>query len=41
MPNQVGVSDVLADMNAQLEGIASADPQAILESTQGNLEAIL
>lgn len=41
VPNQVGVSDVLADMNAQLEGIASGDPQAILESTQSNLEAIL
>lgn len=41
VPNQVGVSDVLADMNAQLEGLASGDPQAILESTQANLEAIL
>ncbi|CAN5850066.1 hypothetical protein BH18ACT7_BH18ACT7_00200 [soil metagenome] len=41
VPNQVGVSDVLADMNAQLEGLASGDPQAILESTQSNLEAIL
>lgn len=41
VPNEVGVSDVLADMNAQLEGLASGDPQAILESTQSNLEAIL
>ena len=41
VPNQVGVSDVLADLNAQLEGLASGDPQAILESTQANLEAIL
>ncbi|MBA3250652.1 MAG: ABC transporter substrate-binding protein [Geodermatophilaceae bacterium] len=41
VPNQVGVSDVVADLNAQLEGLGSGDPQAILESAQSNLEAIL
>jgi multiple sugar transport system substrate-binding protein len=41
VPNQVGVSDVVADLNAQLEGITSGDPQAILDSTQSNLEAVL
>ncbi len=41
VPNQVGVSDVVADLNAQLEGLSSGDPQAILDSAQSNLEAIL
>ncbi len=41
VPNQVGVSDVVADLNAQLESIGSGDPQAILDSAQSNLEAVL
>lgn len=41
VPNNEGVSDVVADLNAQLEGLPSGDPATILESAQGNLEAIL
>jgi multiple sugar transport system substrate-binding protein len=41
IPNNEGISDVLADLNAQLEGLASGDPAAILQSAQGNLEAVL
>lgn len=41
VPNQEGVSDVVADLNAQLEGLRSGDPQAILDSAQSNLEAAL
>ncbi|UER54089.1 ABC transporter substrate-binding protein [Kineosporiaceae bacterium SCSIO 59966] len=40
-PNAAGVSDVIADLNAQLESLESADPAAILSSTQANLEAVL
>ncbi|CAN5280379.1 ABC transporter substrate-binding protein [soil metagenome] len=41
VPNQEGVSDVIADLNAQLESLRSGDPQAILDSAQSNLEAAL
>lgn len=40
-PAQAGTADVVADLNAQLETLASADAQAILDSTQTNLEAAL
>ncbi|MFP5336115.1 MAG: extracellular solute-binding protein [Actinomycetes bacterium] len=40
-PNAAGASDVIADLNAQLESLKSADPAAILASTQANLEAVL
>ena len=41
IPNNEGISDVVADLNAQLEGLTSGDPQAILDSAQTNLEAVL
>jgi multiple sugar transport system substrate-binding protein len=41
VPNQAGVSDVIADLNAQLETLASSDPAQILSSVQANLEAAL
>ena len=41
VPNQPGVSQVIADLNAQLEGLESSDPKAILDSAQTNLEAAL
>ncbi|WP_404433788.1 extracellular solute-binding protein [Microbacterium lacus] len=40
-PNADGASDVIADFNAQLESLATGDPAAILESVQGNLEAVI
>lgn len=40
-PNQQGASDVIADFNAQLEGLSSGDSQAILDSVQSNLQATL
>ena len=40
-PNQVGVAEVIADMNAQLESLNGGDAEAILASTQTNLEAAL
>ncbi|QTE28322.1 sugar ABC transporter substrate-binding protein [Pengzhenrongella sicca] len=39
--NAQGATDVIADFNAQLEALASSDPQAILDSVQTNLEAVL
>jgi multiple sugar transport system substrate-binding protein len=41
VPNQPGVSQVIADLNAQLEGLETGDPKAILDSAQTNLEAAL
>jgi multiple sugar transport system substrate-binding protein len=41
VPNQPGVSQVIADLNAQLEGLDTGDPKAILDSAQTNLEAAL
>lgn len=40
-PNAEGATDVIADFNAQLEGLRDGDPAAILETVQGNLEAAL
>ena len=39
-PNQEGAADVIADFNAQLEGLKDGDPQQILDSVQANLEAV-
>ncbi len=36
-----GASTVISDFNSQLEGLASADPKAILSSVQTNLQAVL
>lgn len=41
IPNNEGINDVISDLNAQLEGLASADPTTILQSAQTNLEAVL
>jgi len=35
--NLPGITDVLADFNSQLEGLATGDPKAILDSVQENL----
>lgn len=40
-PNLDGAADVIADFNAQLESLKSAEPVQILESVQSNLEAIV
>ncbi|MET0590526.1 MAG: extracellular solute-binding protein [Naasia sp.] len=40
-PNQAGSAEVIADFNAQLEGLKTGDPQAILDSVQTNLQAVL
>lgn len=40
-PSEAGTADVVADLNAQLETLASSDPEAILDSVQANLEAAL
>ncbi len=39
--NAQGASDVITDFNAQLEGLASGDPKAILSSVQTNLQTVL
>ncbi|GIG24375.1 sugar ABC transporter substrate-binding protein [Cellulomonas denverensis] len=39
--NAQGASDVITDFNAQLEGLATGDPQSILSSVQTNLQAVL
>lgn len=35
--NLPGITDVMADFNSQLQGLATADPKAILDSVQENL----
>lgn len=40
-PTAKGAADVLTDFNGQIGSLATADPKAILESTQKNLEALL
>lgn len=40
-PNQDGSADVIADFNAQLESLKTADPAQILSSVQSNLEAVV
>jgi len=39
--NAQGASDVITDFNAQLEGLATGDPQAILDSVQNSLQSVL
>lgn len=41
VPNAIGVSQVIADLNAALESIEDSDPEKILTDTQNNLEAAL
>ncbi|QWT24397.1 extracellular solute-binding protein [Subtercola sp. PAMC28395] len=41
VPTAKGASDVITDLNSQLESIATGDPQAILDQTQKNLEAVV
>lgn len=40
-PTIQGASDVIADFNSQLQGLASANPEDILESVQTNLQALV
>lgn len=40
-PNEAGATDVISDFNSQLESLKTADPKAILDSVQSNLEAIV
>ncbi|MFG6443873.1 extracellular solute-binding protein [Microbacterium sp. P07] len=40
-PNMAGASDVVTDFNAQIETLKTGDPQAILDTVQSNLEAIV
>ncbi|WP_369374546.1 extracellular solute-binding protein [Promicromonospora sp. Populi] len=39
-PTWAGTTDVITDLNAQLESLRTGDSQAILDSAQANLEAI-
>lgn len=39
--NAKGAADVITDFNAQLEGLKTGDPAAILSSVQTNLQAVL
>lgn len=41
VPNVKGASDVVSDLNAQLESLKTGDAKTILDSTQKNLEALL
>ncbi|MDJ0337367.1 extracellular solute-binding protein [Cryobacterium sp. PH31-O1] len=41
VPNVQGSADVVSDLNAQLESLKTGDPQAILDSVQKNLEALV
>jgi multiple sugar transport system substrate-binding protein len=41
VPAAKGAADVVTDLNAQLETLKTGDPQAILDSAQKNLEALL
>lgn len=40
MPTLNGASDVISDMNGQIEGLASADIPSLLASVQTNMEAV-
>ena len=40
-PSEQGAADVIADFNAQLEGLKSTDPADILSSVQDELQAAL
>ncbi len=39
--NTPGITDVLNDFNSQLQGLATSDPKAILDSVQSNLSSAL
>jgi len=41
MPTLQGAGEVIGDFNAQLEGLASADPAEILRSVQSNMQAAI
>ena len=41
VPNLKGASDVIADFNSQLEGLATGDPKAILTSVQKNMQDVV
>ena len=41
VPNQPGLTDVIADLNTRLEGLKDGDPQAILADVQENLSSAL
>jgi multiple sugar transport system substrate-binding protein len=41
LPAQPGVAPVLADLNSKLPGLKTADPKAILDATQTDLDAAL
>ena len=41
MPTADGSIDVIADFNAQIESLGDADVEAVLESVQSNLEAVV
>lgn len=41
MPSIKGSADVVADLNSQLESLATADPAKILAATQKNMEAVV
>ena len=40
LPAQVGASQVIADLDSQLESLKSTDPSTILDSVQTNLQAV-
>jgi len=40
-PTMTGFADVMSDFNAQLQQFGAINPQAVLDSVQGNLEAII
>ncbi|MDO5644776.1 MAG: extracellular solute-binding protein [Dermabacter sp.] len=40
-PAQAGMAEVITELNSQLETLASADPKALLDGVQQNLEATL
>ncbi|MET1035571.1 MAG: extracellular solute-binding protein [Arthrobacter sp.] len=41
VPAQPGASDVIGELNAQLESLKTADPQKLLDTVQGDMEAVL
>lgn len=41
IPAQPGAADVIGELNAQLESLKTADPQKILDTVQGDMEAVL
>jgi multiple sugar transport system substrate-binding protein len=41
LPTQEGAADVIAELNAQLAQIKTADPQQLLDGIQQNMEAVV